>query len=208
MPRWTILAAILIVFSAWFLECADSDEDETGDDDDDDAEPVDVEGGLAFAGFWNGVEGVHLFDVEHLAAETLFEADNLARVTIAPGENAFLLVFTDGTVAFRTRTGSAAALDVPLTARLTPNGRRVILPREGALFEAPVEGQGEHGLPDGAFQAAYSPDMNLLAYVAADGLHLAFSDEDEETILSLDLQGGVVLPSDGTDISMDPVFLP
>ncbi len=154
-----------------------------------------------WGGTWDGVAGVWQANSGTGKVESILEAP-VQTLWIVPGEQAFVIARTDGSVVYRPRSGDAIATEASANAFPAPGGRRLLYERDGVLSETAVGGAGSRPVALGAMWAAYRPQMDQILYVKADGVYL-------EPLVATEPAVPVIVPPGAIDTSLeDPAMTP
>ncbi|MCL4234566.1 MAG: hypothetical protein KJ042_08610 [Deltaproteobacteria bacterium] len=199
------MTVVLMIFAALGLSLSAScsspvDEPEIPGADDSSQKP---ESGppVIWGGTWDGTAGIWQANSGTGKVEAILEAPVQTLWTI-PGEQAFVIAQTDGSVVYRPRSGDAIVTEATVSAFPAPIGRRLLYVRDGVLFETAVGGVGSRPIALGAKWAAYRPQLDQILYVKADGVYL-------EPIVATAPAVPVIVPPGAIDTSTeDPAMTP
>ncbi len=156
---------------------------------------------MIWGGTWDGTAGIWQANSGTGKVEAILESP-VQSLWIVPGEQAFVIARTDGSVVYRPRSDDAIATEASPNLFPAPGGRRMLYVRDGVLFETAVGGAGSRPLAIGAMWAAYRPQMDQILYVKADGVYL-------EPLVATAPAVPVIVPPGAIDTeTLDPAMTP
>ncbi|MCC6157676.1 MAG: hypothetical protein IT350_06450 [Deltaproteobacteria bacterium] len=200
--RLTVVVMLFVVSGVGLAASCSSVVDEPEIPGDDDASEKPESGPpVIWGGTWEGTTGVWQADSGTGKVEAILEA-LVQTLWVVPGEQAFVIARTDGSVVYRPRSGDAIATEASTNVFPAPAGRRMLYIRDGVLSETAVGGAGSRPVALGAMWAAYRPQMDQILYVKADGVYL-------EPLVATAPAMPVVVPPGTIDTSLeDPAMTP
>ncbi|MCB1153016.1 MAG: PD40 domain-containing protein [Deltaproteobacteria bacterium] len=168
------------------------DEDEVTEPTEEQLHPKPVNGSILWGGTYSNDTGIQSTIVATEQTTTLWEGD-LTTFSPAPDGKSYLIVRTDGTVLFVDEAlVEHERPDLNSTAKLAPNGRRILYERNGDLYESSGGGPGDLRIARDAVRGGYSNDLTAVAYTKQVGFYAHDLDIPFAEPIPLNYNGGTI----------------